>query len=87
MVFRRLGTADGIHNYFWKAQARSDELSMGIKDKVAIVAMGCTAFGERWDQGFDDLAREAVAQATAPAGAPRASPTSTPSGSGPPSRR
>ena len=20
MVFRRLGTADGIHNYFWKAR-------------------------------------------------------------------
>jgi acetyl-CoA C-acetyltransferase len=34
--------------------------SHGIKDKVAIVAMGCTSFGERYDAGFDDLAREAV---------------------------
>ena len=34
--------------------------SHGIKDKVAIVAMGCTPFGERYDAGFDDLAREAV---------------------------
>ncbi len=34
--------------------------SHGIKDRVAIVAMGCTAFGERWDKGFDDLAVEAT---------------------------
>jgi acetyl-CoA C-acetyltransferase len=34
--------------------------SHGIKDRVAIVAMGCTPFGERFDSGFDDLAREAV---------------------------
>jgi acetyl-CoA C-acetyltransferase len=34
--------------------------SHGIRDKVAIVAMGCTPFGERYDCGFDDLAREAV---------------------------
>jgi acetyl-CoA C-acetyltransferase len=37
--------------------------SHGIKDRVAIVSMGCTSFGERWDVGFDDLAREAVALA------------------------
>jgi acetyl-CoA C-acetyltransferase len=37
--------------------------SHGIKDKVAIVSMGCTSFGERWDDGFADLAREAVAAA------------------------
>ena len=24
MVFRRLGTADGIHNYFWKARPVRD---------------------------------------------------------------
>jgi acetyl-CoA C-acetyltransferase len=29
--------------------------SHGIKDQVAIVGMGCTAFGEHWDQGVDDL--------------------------------
>jgi acetyl-CoA C-acetyltransferase len=44
--------------------------SHGIKDQVAIVAMGCTPFAEHWDKGFDDLARDAVAQATAPEGAP-----------------
>jgi acetyl-CoA C-acetyltransferase len=37
--------------------------SRGIKDRVAIVSMGCTSFGERWDVGFDDLAREAVSLA------------------------
>src|SRR5687768_5013792 len=44
--------------------------SHGIRDQVAIVAMGCTSFGERWDQGFDDLARDAVTQATSAEGAP-----------------
>ena len=29
--------------------------SHGIKDRVAIVGMGCTAFGERFDTGLDDL--------------------------------
>ena len=26
-----------------------------IKDKVAIVGMGCTKFGERWNAGADDM--------------------------------
>jgi acetyl-CoA C-acetyltransferase len=43
----------------------------GIRDRVAIVSVGCTAFGERWDQGFDDLARDAVGQALPPDGALR----------------
>jgi acetyl-CoA C-acetyltransferase len=29
--------------------------SNGIRDRVAIVGMGCTAFGERWDRSADDL--------------------------------
>src|SRR5437763_16821740 len=29
--------------------------SKGIKDRVAIVGMGCTQFGERFDKGADDL--------------------------------
>ena len=29
--------------------------SNGIKDRVAIVGMGCTQFGERFDKGADDL--------------------------------
>ena len=34
-----------------------------IKDEVAIVGMGCTGFGERWDAGFDDLVIEAAYEA------------------------
>ena len=30
-----------------------------IKDKVAIIGMGCTRFGERWDMGVEDLLVEA----------------------------
>ena len=29
--------------------------SHGIKDKVAIVGMACTKFGEHWDLGVDEL--------------------------------
>src|SRR5947209_15580384 len=34
--------------------------SHGIKDKVAIVGMGCTRFGERWDRSADDLLVDAT---------------------------
>jgi acetyl-CoA C-acetyltransferase len=34
--------------------------SHGIKDRVAIVGMGCTAFGEHWDRSADDLLVDAV---------------------------
>ncbi|MBX7159999.1 MAG: acetyl-CoA acetyltransferase [Acidimicrobiia bacterium] len=37
--------------------------SHGIRDRVAIVGMGCTRFGELWDLGVDDLLVDA-AQAT-----------------------
>jgi len=39
-----------------------------IKDKVAIVGMGCTKFGERWDKGTEDLAIEAAYEAYEDAG-------------------
>ncbi|MDI6914835.1 MAG: acetyl-CoA acetyltransferase [Desulfitobacteriaceae bacterium] len=39
-----------------------------IKDRVAIVGMGCTRFGERWDAGLDDLIVEAVSDCTATSG-------------------
>lgn len=42
--------------------------SNGIADKVAIVAMGCTKFGELWDQSADDMLIGAVEQALAEAG-------------------
>jgi len=35
---------------------------------VAIVGMGCTAFGERWDQGVNDLLVDAAKDALASAG-------------------
>jgi acetyl-CoA C-acetyltransferase len=41
--------------------------SHGIKDKVAIVGMGCTAFGERWDKSADDLLVDAVKECFASA--------------------
>ena len=34
--------------------------SHGIKDKVAIVGMGCTPFGEHWDKSADDLLVDAT---------------------------
>ena len=39
-----------------------------IKDKVAIVGMGCSRFGERWDVGIDDLVIEAAYEAYEDAG-------------------
>jgi acetyl-CoA C-acetyltransferase len=42
--------------------------SHGIKDRVAIVGMGCTPFTEAWDKGVDDLALEASNDAFASAG-------------------
>jgi acetyl-CoA C-acetyltransferase len=36
--------------------------SSGIRDRVAIVAMGCTAFGEHWNRSADDLLVEATAE-------------------------
>ena len=42
--------------------------SNGIRDRVAIVGMGCTPFGERWDKGVDDLLIDAAKDAIASAG-------------------
>ena len=39
-----------------------------IKDRVAIVGMGCTKFGERWDAASDDLLVEACYEAFEDAG-------------------
>ena len=36
--------------------------SHGIKDRVAIVAMGCTPFAEQWDKGLDDLIIDAATE-------------------------
>lgn len=40
----------------------------GIKDKVAILGMGCARFGERWDMDADQLMLEAYEEAIADAG-------------------
>ena len=37
-------------------------MSTGIKDKVAIIGMGCTRFGERWDCGAEELMVEAFTE-------------------------
>jgi acetyl-CoA C-acetyltransferase len=42
--------------------------SHGIRDKVAIVGMGCTDFGEHWGKSTDDLLVESSAAATQSAG-------------------
>jgi acetyl-CoA C-acetyltransferase len=42
--------------------------SHGIKDRVAIIGMGCTPFGEHWDKSTDDLLIDACAEAFASAG-------------------
>lgn len=46
-------------------------MSTGIRDKVAIIGMGCTKFGERWDVGAEDLMVEAFEEALADAGIDR----------------
>jgi acetyl-CoA C-acetyltransferase len=40
----------------------------GIRDKVAIIGMGCSKFGERWDASPDDLMLEAYTEALGDAG-------------------
>ena len=78
-----------MHNYFWKATARSlglrpkrrtaretqtikeREQSMGvtgIKDRVAIVGMGCTTFGEHWDKSRRRLLIDAATRRLESAG-------------------
>ena len=43
-------------------------MAEGIRDKVAIVGMGCTKFGELWDKGVRDLMVEAAVEAFEDAG-------------------
>ncbi len=92
MTFRRLVTADGIHNYFWKARpVRTGATETGAEwDRTASrtgwpsSAMGCTRFAEHWDKGVDDLLLDATGEAFASAGVTRT--TSTPTGWARPSR-
>jgi acetyl-CoA C-acetyltransferase len=43
-------------------------MATGIRDKVAIIGMGCSKFGERWDAGPEDLMVEAYLEAMKDAG-------------------
>lgn len=43
-------------------------MATGIKDKVAIIGMGCTKFGERWDVGAEELMVEAFMECIEDAG-------------------
>ena len=43
-------------------------MATGIRDKVAIVGMGCTRFGERWESGAEQLMVEAFTECLADAG-------------------
>ena len=43
-------------------------MATGIKDKVAIIGMGCTRFGERWDVGAEELMVEAFQECLEDAG-------------------
>jgi len=42
--------------------------SHGIKDRVAIIGMGCTPFAEHFDMGVDELLLGATGEAFADAG-------------------
>ena len=46
-------------------------MASGIKDKVAILGMGCTRFGERWEAGAEELMVEAFEECLADAGIER----------------
>lgn len=43
-------------------------MAIGIRDKVAIIGMGCTKFGERWDAGSEELMVEAFSECIADSG-------------------
>src|SRR3972149_1538057 len=47
---------------------RRHDMASGIRDKVAILGMGCSKFGERWDKEAEDLMVEAFEEAIKDAG-------------------
>ncbi|MBN1945722.1 MAG: hypothetical protein JW797_08590 [Bradymonadales bacterium] len=46
-------------------------MATGIKDKVAVIGMGCSRFGERWDVGAQELMVEAFQECIGDAGIDR----------------
>jgi len=47
---------------------RRNKMATGIKNKVAIIGMGCTRFGELWDKSEEDLMVDAFKEAIEDAG-------------------
>jgi acetyl-CoA C-acetyltransferase len=45
-----------------------ETMATGIRDKVAIIGMGCSRFGERWDMSGEDLMVEAFVECLEDAG-------------------
>jgi acetyl-CoA C-acetyltransferase len=43
-------------------------MAAGIRDRVAVIGMGCSKFGERWDASAEDLMQEAYREAIEDAG-------------------
>ena len=43
-------------------------MATGIRDKVAVLGMGCSKFGERWNDNAEDLMVESFSEAVADAG-------------------
>jgi acetyl-CoA C-acetyltransferase len=46
-------------------------MANGFRDRVAIIGMGCSKFGERWDAGTNELLAEAFDEALLDAGIDR----------------
>ncbi|TDI23666.1 MAG: acetyl-CoA acetyltransferase [Acidobacteria bacterium] len=46
-------------------------MATGIRDKVALLGMGCSKFGERWNDNAEDLMVESFSEAVADAGIER----------------
>ena len=46
-------------------------MASGIRDKVAVLGMGCSKFGERWNDNAEDLIVESFSEALADAGIDR----------------
>src|SRR6201996_9112966 len=51
-----------------RQSALEETMASGIKDKVAILGMGCSKFGERWESGAEELMVEAYLEAMQDAG-------------------
>ena len=47
-------------------------MATGISDKVAILGMGCSKFGERWNDNAEDLMLEAFTEALEDSGIEKA---------------